>query len=458
MTLYLILSGIIITVLALISYTKWRMGVLVIFCWFLAEDVLRRLLPGQPFEIIFVKEIFVFATYSSFVFAIASRPRMRTVFQRIPFNIPLSLFIVINILSFFYTRGSTLGMAFIGFRSYFWYVPFIFIGYYMFRSEISYERFVSALILVSIPLTLFAVFQLIFYDRIDFVLMRPFAVGDPVHSFLDKEVPFITSVFGSHGRFARFSLMLFFLALGLVYSKTNKFLVGTSMLHSAAGIFISGQRTPMYLFFIGLFLFGLFIFVERIRQKSFDIKVLRPLLIAILPILAITILLFMFVPLLGEYFLHFSSVVERFTDFVPSDITKSIDLVGLYGTGLGVGSQGNHYMAGLLGGNPMIGIESGIGKVWYEIGLPGFLAFMIVMVAVLSSMIHRLVKYQLISHKAIVSSIIVFYVSIIFEFLLLHMQVLGDGTTLIPLWLFIGVIFGIENWPNEISNDIKEIL
>ena len=143
---------------------------------------------------------------------------------------------------------------------------------------------------------------------------------------------------------------------------------------------------------------------------------------------------------------------------MPSDITKSIDLVGLYGTGLGVGSQGNHYMAGLLGGNPMIGIESGIGKVWYEIGLPGFLAFMIVMVAVLSSMIHRLVKYQLISHKAIVSSIIVFYVSIIFEFLLLHMQVLGDGTTLIPLWLFIGVIFGIENWPNEISNDIKEIL
>lgn len=444
--------------LALIAFVKWRMGVIVLFLWFLVEDVLRRLIPGQPFEVIFLKEIFVLAIYGSFFLAIRYRPGMRDVIKRLPFGVPLIIFFVVNILSFAYTWEPSIGMALLGFRSHFWYLPFILLGYFMFKSEFSYQRFVSALILVSIPLTVFAVFQLVFYDHIDFVLMRPFEIGDPVHSFLDEEVTFISSLFGSHGRFARFSLMLFFLGLGLIDSNTNSFLLTICLVHSAAGVFISGQRTPMYLSVIGLSLFGFLLFIGRKRQRNFHIKSWRLIIIAVTAITAIAILLFIWFPLLGEYFLHFSSVFERFTEFVPSDIKKSANFVGVHGAGLGLGSQGNHFVAGFTGVEPMKGIESGIGKVWYEIGLPGFLAFLIVTISFSISILYRLFTYRTNSQKAIVASIFIFYISILFEFYFLHAQVLGDGTTLIPLWFFVGVIFGIEKWPLVFKEDKKDEL
>jgi len=44
----------------------WRRGIYFIFIWLLLEDIVRRLLPGQPVGIQVVKEVLILWTYTAF--------------------------------------------------------------------------------------------------------------------------------------------------------------------------------------------------------------------------------------------------------------------------------------------------------------------------------------------------------------------------------------------------------
>ena len=453
MLLNAILAGFILSLLGIIALLKWRWGVTIVFVWLLIEDMVRRLLPGQPFEVTFIKEILIFPTYFSFFAAMVYRSGMKRVYQRLSLLPTLGLFLIVCILSMTYTLKPSIWIAALGVRSYFWYIPFALIGYFMFTDGDSSRRFIRNLVYTSIPLTLFAAFQLIFYEKIDFVLMRPFEAGDPVHSFLNAQIPFISSVFGSHGRYARFSLMLFFLSLGLLVKRPTRFVLVVSMLLSAVGVFLGGQRTPMYLLALGLFGFLTIMTISYRKLKKLDVNLLRMVAIGAGPLIIIAVFIFILNPLLGEYFFHFSSVIERFTEFVPSDIAKSVSFVGPYGMALGIGSQGGDFVAGITSVNPMSGIESGIGKIWYEIGFPGMFAFVVFSASLVYYLFTRIKKHTLVSRKSFAVAVLILYASILFEFLFLHHQVMGDATTLVPLWFFSGVVFGMERWPIEDSGN-----
>ena len=322
-------------------------------------------------------------------------------------------------------------------------------GYFMFRSEIEFRQFARLLAYTSIPITLFAVFQLVFYGKIDFSLMRPYNTSDPVHSFLNTYIPFITSIFGSHGRYARFSLLLFFLTLALLVppleqKRNQRVLVGCLIL-SAVGVFLSGQRTSMYLLVLG---FGCFVLLMGIVYGHFKLnrKLLRILLTGIGSVMAIVLVIFVWFPDLGDYFLHFASVLERFTEFLPADVGVALHKTGINGMGFGNASQGIQYVAKFTALQEEVGVESGIGKVWYEMGFPGMSAFALFCISLIYYAARRFKQYPRISRKSLAAAIALYFGSVLFDFLFLHHQALGDATTIIPLWFFVGVMFGMERW------------
>jgi len=282
--------------------------------------------------------------------------------------------------------------------------------------------------------------------------MRPFDTSDPVHSFLNTHIPFISSIFGSHARLARFLLLLIFLNIAMLFpsieKKRHQRILFISLTLSLVGVFLSGQRTSMYLLPIGIVGFIVLILFGRGKIRV-NRSVLQIFIAGIGLILVISSVIFVWFPDLGDYFLHYTSVLERFTEFVPSDIGFALSRAGINGMGFGIASQGLQYVATFTDLKAEVGVESGIGKVWYELGFPGMIAFMLFCFALIYYMTKRIWQYPNKSSKSLVAAVTLYYLSILFDFLFLHHQAMGDATSVIPLWFYIGVIFGIERWESE---------
>jgi hypothetical protein len=64
----------------------------------------------------------------------------------------------------------------------------------------------------------------------------------------------------------------------------------------------------------------------------------------------------------------FKDIPDRFTDLGLAPISWAYDEYGLLGAGLGVGSQGGQHFGATAQG----AAEGGLGKIWLELGVPGF--------------------------------------------------------------------------------------
>ena len=439
---------------------RWRYGVLLIFFWLYIEDIIRKIIPGQPPETTLVKEFIILITYLSFFASVALRPRMNIVFRRLTFFPALIVFLVIAVAAATYSIVPSPWTIGLGFRTYFWYIPFAFIGYFMFRSEELFRRFASALVYTSIPLMIIAAIQLRYWGEIDFILLKPFLAGDPLHSFLNTYIPFISSVFGSHGRFARYSFLLYLLGLGLLVgsnSQSKNRLLVISIISAAVSVFLSGQRTVMYLLVIGLALFVGALAFDFIKIHKYGKQTARAIFVGAAISISVSLVVILWFPLVGEYFLHFSSVIDRFTEFVPSDISIAIAQGGYTGQGFGIASQGINYVPDSVGLVTEVGVESGIGKLWLEMGIAGTLVFVMFIIAVLSTGLRQIYRLPTLSRKGLAAASMIFFAGSMFEFFFLHHQVYGDATTLIPMWFFIGVVFGMQKWPYALVDDLEEV-
>ena len=422
---------------------------LLVFVWLYLEDVIRKLVPGQPPEIALVKEFIILMTYLSFFATLALRPRMSIVFRRLVFFPALLVFFLIAVSATIYASSPSIWTVGLGFRTYFWYIPFACLGYFMFKNEGAFRRFARFLVYTSVPLMLLAALQLHYWGKTDFVLLKPFLAGDPLHSFLDTYIPFISSVFGSHGRFARYSFLLCLVGLGLLAGRSRQAgnrVILISIISAAISVFLSGQRTVWYLLVIGLIVFAGALASDYLWAYKRDRKMFQRLVIGAAISLAVSSIIIFRLPLVGEYFLHFSSVIERFTEFLPSDIGVAIAHSGHVGQGFGLASQGINYVPNSAGLITEVGVESGIGKLWLEMGIAGMVVFVVFIIMVLFTGWMQIRRQLTLSRKGIAVAVMIFFAGSMFEFFFLHHQVYGDATTLIPMWFFIGVVFGMSRW------------
>ena len=458
---FYLLSLIPLFLLIFVVLPRWRWGVVLIFIWLFLEDIIRRFLPGQPPQVMLIKDGLIFITYFAFfaVFIIKNKKIWRP-----PFFGGLLLFVGWCIAETLNPNLPNLLFAAVGLRSYFFYLPMIFLGYYMFRNKESLIKFCRIFVYASILLVSLAIFQYIYFYEISSPLIQPLEAAHEVHSFEEGNIKLVSSVFGTGERYARFGLLLALLGLGLLFYPKNslkqRFFIAISIVAAALGIVISGRRMPIYLLIIGV-LVWLFLNYRKSLLRILQFKLEKSLMIFLLILGTIGFLVFFSLGDVAEFFI--TTIPHLIRDRVSAysnDFLNAAKASGLFGFGTGALSHGLSYIPEgaewLQKWMKQIGgVETGPGKIWFELGLIGFLIFIFFYAQMFINWLRQIIKLNKTDLYGLGLSIFLFLTLMLFWFAKGH-QIFGDPTTLVCLWFFMGILFRLkffsEKKPKEIQN------
>ena len=117
----------------------WRRGLYFLVAWILIEDLVRKYL-GNNMAIFFGKDVLAITLYVSFF---RTRLAQRVEKFRIPFRIPLLLYIWFGLLQVFNPASTSFFYGILGMKVDFLYVPLIYVGYALIDSEDDLRRFFS---------------------------------------------------------------------------------------------------------------------------------------------------------------------------------------------------------------------------------------------------------------------------------------------------------------------------
>ena len=433
---------------------RWRFGVYFMFIWLFAGDMVRRLIPGQPPEIMLIGDVLLFLTYCSFLAMLAIK---RKGLWMPPFAITFLLFAAIVVINVLNPLSPEMLFGIIGLRSYLWYVPLLFLGYYMFTTEDQLLRFCRVLVYAAIPLFVFAVIQYIFYDLVS-PLLHPFEAGHQYRFFSLVEVGIvrrIPSVFGEAQRYAVVSMFLFFVGMALYLStrlstRNNKLLL-IAVICAFLGVTISASRAVFILSIVGSIAF--YLFAVRPGRMRFDVRIVKIVLIVglLLPVLLFGVYKFGGdVGLLQVSAFYFA--LEERIPWMLGDIGR-VFAEGVYmGHGTGTMSQGLQHIPGgeewraaqlaLRGG---VWFESGVSKLIFELGILGLVLFYLLWGHVIYRMAKEVKKVNSSYLKNIAIAIGIFLSLVLVRFSFIHHQVLGDMFVLMIIWFFTGALFGLKD-------------
>src|SRR6266403_4221891 len=194
---------------------SWRNGLYFFLAWLLFEDLFRKFL-GNNMAIYFAKDVLAAVVYLSFFVAYQ---RKEVTSFRPPFLVPLLLFVWLGVMQVFNPASTTFIYGLLGLKIYFYYIPFLFVGYAFLNSEAELRRFffvnmVLALIIVSLGIV---------QSILGHTFLYPAVLAEDIRelSTLYRTAPISgaisyrpTSVFVSTGRFANFLLVIWLLVFG----------------------------------------------------------------------------------------------------------------------------------------------------------------------------------------------------------------------------------------------------
>jgi O-antigen ligase len=149
-------------------------------------------------------------------------------------------------------------------------------------------------------------------------------------------------------------------------------------------------------------------------------------------------------------------VVERIP-WVFAEFNRAFPEAKIFGTGTGTLSQGLDYVSG---GPEWLRyqakelrqgflFETGVGKILFELGVIGFFSFYLFFGYLFYKMFIMIKLLNGQDFKDLGWVIIIYLSSIIAWFSFFHNQVLGDATTLIIVWFFIGIFFRFKSLENS---------
>jgi len=427
---------------------RYEYGVMFVFLWLFLGDFLRKLVPGQPSEMILLGDVVLFLTYFSFLAFLAVKKK--NVWTP-SFTVPLVVLVTLVLVGVFNPSSPGFLVGAVGLRSYLWFIPLMFLGYAMSHNKERVLKFIRVLAYASIPLFLLAAASLFLGDA-NPIFLKPFVGGHEIHSFNPGLVVRVSSLFGDAQRYGMISMFLFLLGLGL-HSSSRKNTVERKFLFFATlsafgGVVISASRSAFVLTVLGFFLFILISRHSHIRDKIapiFSRKTIRKLFL--LGGVLVLILLAAFQLGSGTGLFQLRSVYDVFAERIPQFIDEMeivLSRITFFGHGTGTMSQGlaqTGQLSGFLEEQAYTGGETGIKKILFELGLFGFVIFYFFWGRLLYTMKVALNKIRDTDLKYIGLAVFIFLILILIRFTFIHHQVLGDTPVLILLWFFIGVFF-----------------
>jgi hypothetical protein len=367
---------------------RWRSGFYMFMAWLLLEDLVRKYM-GNGLALFFGKDILCGLTYISLFVAI--RKGQERSF-RPAFLAPLALFVWLGVLEIFNQHSPHVLYGLLGFKTYYYYIPLMFVGYALVRTDEDLRKFLVANAAFAGVIALLGVIQAV----VGHSFLNPEVLAPELRDLgeLDKVSPISgqvfslpASVFVSSGRFAFYLIVAICIALGtvgylLLHSKRGRLIALLSLGLVLAGTLFSGSRGGLlYVLATCLALPAAFIWGApwRWRQAHRMVKAIRRSVIFGGLGLAAFFLLFpeAAAPRMAFYLetlLPSSSTYElglRTWDYPIQNFMGAFDNPHwLLGNGIGTTSLGKQYVARLTGApQPNIGVEEGYGQLIIEMGI-----------------------------------------------------------------------------------------
>jgi hypothetical protein len=367
---------------------NWRTGFYLFLGWMLFEDLFRKFM-GNGLALFFGKDILAALIYISF-FAEVRRGREKKF--RPPFLLFLAMFFLLGFLQVFNQNSPHILYGLLGFKTYFYYIPFMYVGYALIRGDEDLRKFLVFNAVFSALIAGLGIAQAILGNS----FLNPAKLAPELQDLgnLEKSSPLTnqlfslpSSVFVSSGRFAQFLILAFIITLGASGYLLLCNLRGRKVVFLAIGIIgvatlLSGNRGALvFVLFSGLTLGAGFLWGApwRHRQAHRMIKAIRNSLI--FGATGLVLILFLFPKETG-------SRVEYYTEtLLPSGSAYQVEnrtwdypignLLSVFngpnwvlGNGIGTASLGGQYVAKVIG-RPIlnVGVEEGYGTLIAEMGI-----------------------------------------------------------------------------------------
>jgi hypothetical protein len=375
-------------VVAVATLRNWRHGFYMFLVWLLFEDLVRKYM-GNGLVLFFGKDILVGIIYISLVVAI--RKGSEKAF-RPPFLLFLSFFVWLGVLQVFNQNSPSIFYGFLGFKLDFYYIPLMFVGYALIRSDEDLRKFLVANMILAGAIAALGLIQAI----VGHTFLNPTILAPELRELgqLDKVTPISNQVFSlpagvfvSNGRFALYLIVTLILAIGtggylLLSTKRNRILVFFVIGLTGAATFFTGSRgAVMYALISGLVLPAGFLWGAPWRWKQAHrlVKAIRHSFIIAALGLATVLLLFPGeaaprIAFYAETLLPGSSsyaLSNRAWDYPMANLMGAFNRPNwVVGNGIGTASLGTQYVAKLIGGRQLdLWVEEGYGQLIIEMGI-----------------------------------------------------------------------------------------
>lgn len=369
---------------------NWRTGFYFFLAWLLFEDLARKYM-NNDLALFFGKDILAALTYIS-LYAAIRKGREKTF--RPPFLLALAIFVWLGFIQIFNFNSPSILYGLLGFKVYFYYVPLLWVGYALIRSDEDLRKFVVANAVIATLIAAVGIVQAIVGNTflnprvLDPNLAR---LGD-----LEKYTPIGSqvfnlpdSVFVSNGRFGAYLPLAFILAVAaasyIILARTHRGRITAflSIAAISAAALMSGDRGPIvYIVATALVVIVGFVWgalPERRTQSRLLVKAIRRSLVV--GVLGLAGLLLIFPEQAGTRIAFYTQTLSpessayegtwRGFGYPLQNLKDAFTAPNwVLGNGIGLASLGRQYVSELLKQPPPnIWVEEGFGVLIVELGI-----------------------------------------------------------------------------------------
>lgn len=387
-TLELVAMGFAACAAAVKTLRNWRTGFLIFFVWMLFEDLPRKYL-GNNLYLFFGKDILLAFVYVSFY---AEVRRKREKVFRPPFLLFFSLFLLLGALQVFNANSPHILYGLLGFKLYFYYVPLLFLGYALIRSDEDLRKFLVLNAVLALVIGGLGIAQAILGQQ----FLNPERLAPELEGLgnLNKVTPLTNqtfylpdSVFVSAGRFAVYLSVVAIVLLGSAGYLVLHTLRGRKFVYLALGVTVvavllcGGRGAFVSVATAGLVLGAGFLWGAPWRwgQAHRLVRVIRRSFVA--ATLGLIALILLFPQEAGTRIAFYEETLNpnsssyelsyRTWDYPVANLLAAFGRPHwLVGNGIGTASLGTQYIAKLLGQrHEEIWVEDGYGDLIVEMGI-----------------------------------------------------------------------------------------
>jgi len=450
----------------------WRSGVRFFLVWLLFEDLVRKYM-GNNMIVYFAKDVLVGVIYMSVA---AAQLRGDALHFRPPFRWALGLFLLLGLAQVFNPGSPSLVYGLLGLKLYFYYIPLMFVGYAMLRTELDLRSFLFVNIVLAAVISLVGILQTIVgldflnpHGGEDIELLGHLVRVSP-SGLLVARPP---SVFVSDGRFAQYLILASILVLGtagylLLRPGRGRKLVFPSLGLVVLAATLSGGRggfvyvvASTLVLAVGM-LWGApsgvgqgYRLVKAIRRSFIFVVLAVSLAVAFFPDVIGTRLSFYRETILPGR--QHSEAGTRAWDYPVSQVQWALsDPRWAIGHGIGTASLGIQYVSRILEvPRTNIATESGYGIMILELGILGPILWLLWTSSLILAAYKVVLRLKGTWAFPVAFSILWFAFLLLFPMTFGGIQAFQNFVFNAYFWLLVGVLFRLPDLVNQNPGDLQ---